>query len=1107
MMGASIITLKAQEVEITDVTFQYRDNPATITGMTQDPNGYIWMSDLSQGLFKYDGENLIHYENEPGNNNSLITNRLECVLADDNATIWIGTFQNGLDRFDPATETFTHYQHNEDDPESIRSDAIRTLAVDEKGMLWIGTLHGVDMLNPSTGVFTHRHTDNPKEEVLSKEHVRAMYIDSSGIIWIGSSSPFAGESSTGGLFKLNPYERSLEHYVNSADPTSLVDNRVGAIFEDSRGTFWVGTAGDGLHTMDRKNGIFERHPFDPQNPEKLSRPPIQNPSSLAVDHIAFINEDNDGHIWIGTYQGGLSRYSPSTKTTVNYSTDSPGELRIPINSFWSSLKTKDQLLWFSTWAPEGAKNVLFQVDANKNSNKIKHVQGMGTSLCFAEDEAGSLYVGGDNGLFRMGDNGEIVNIYQPTNTSVAGLGVNKIVVAKRGGLWLATGQGIYHYSPASNKITAFGRDESQNQDPLSVISLIDLGNDRLLIAHRTGLALFDIPKKSYSSIEYIIDDSLVIDLVITSLFYDSKGAIWISAIGYGVLKYDLIEDQFKRYPFNIGSYNAFEFFEDEHQNLYSVSNLGLRLYDWRSDEFIVQLDSNGFLTEFSTVYGITSGEENLLWLNLEGEILMFDTKSKSSKLYGSNWGISAGFINRSIYTTSTGKILVSAANGHLQIDPKDLIAPNVGPPRIFIDQMYLNDELVMSDERSVLEQPIEKTESILLSHNQNDISFKVNFIDFLTTSSQKRMQYQLEGRDKRWRNINSGELATFYDISPGEYLLRIKAMDANGNWGEKKLGIQVLPPWWLTWWAYASYAILFIIGVLVVDRFQRRRLLKQAHAEAAAKELLQAKEIEKAYNQLKETQSQLIHSEKMASLGELTAGIAHEIQNPLNFVNNFSEINKEMLAELRDAVASNDQEEVEAILKDLEDNEDKVTHHGKRAEQIVKSMLQHSRTGSGEKELTDINALCDEYLRLSYHGYRAKDKSFQSDFKLELDPALPKVSVVPQDIGRVLLNLINNAFQAVQDVEKPVVTVITKLDNHQIIISVKDNGPGIPDDIKDKIFQPFFTTKPTGEGTGLGLSMSYDIVTKGHGGQMKVETELGKGSKFIIMLPALISEQ
>ena len=261
------------------------------------------------------------------------------------------------------------------------------------------------------------------------------------------------------------------------------------------------------------------------------------------------------------------------------------------------------------------------------------------------------------------------------------------------------------------------------------------------------------------------------------------------------------------------------------------------------------------------------------------------------------------------------------------------------------------------------------------------------------------------------------------------------------------------------------------------------------------------KELSESLENLKSTQTQLIHSEKMASLGELTAGIAHEIQNPLNFVNNFSDLNKGLLEELKDAVAQNDQEEVAAIIKDLAENEGKINHHGRRAEEIVRSMLQHSRTGTGEKELTDINALADEYLRLAYHGLRAKDKSFNADFKTKLDPELPKIKVVPQDIGRVLLNLINNAFQAVRDVENPEVIVTTEMDTEWILVTVKDNGSGIPEDIKEKIFQPFFTTKATGEGTGLGLSMSYDIVVKGHGGELSFTSSPKNGTEFIIQLP------
>ena len=271
------------------------------------------------------------------------------------------------------------------------------------------------------------------------------------------------------------------------------------------------------------------------------------------------------------------------------------------------------------------------------------------------------------------------------------------------------------------------------------------------------------------------------------------------------------------------------------------------------------------------------------------------------------------------------------------------------------------------------------------------------------------------------------------------------------------------------------------------------------------------KKLEETLHELRATQSQLIQSEKMASLGELTAGIAHEIQNPLNFVNNFSELNQELISEMREEINRKNYEEADELAKDVLENEGKINHHGKRADAIVKGMLQHSQAGAGQKEATDINALCDEYLRLSYHGLRAKDKSFNAKFETDFDPSLPKINIVPQDIGRVILNLINNAFYAVSPSggglgeALPLVTVTTKYlspaggGKGVVEIRVQDNGPGIPDHIKEKIFQPFFTTKPTGQGTGLGLSISYDII-KAHDGELKVNSSEQKGTEFIILL-------
>jgi signal transduction histidine kinase len=296
---------------------------------------------------------------------------------------------------------------------------------------------------------------------------------------------------------------------------------------------------------------------------------------------------------------------------------------------------------------------------------------------------------------------------------------------------------------------------------------------------------------------------------------------------------------------------------------------------------------------------------------------------------------------------------------------------------------------------------------------------------------------------------------------------------------------------------------------LIFDFIKKNDGLSEAERASLLRSIEEAnKTLTKTLEELKVIQAQLIQSEKMASLGELTAGIAHEIQNPLNFVNNFSEVSNELIDEMTEQLEKGNTEDAKAIANEVKMSLEKINFHGKRADGIVKSMLQHSRTSNNKKEPTDINALADEYLRLAYHGMRAKDKSFNSAMKTDYDENIGLIKIISQDIGRVILNLITNAFYAVTEKNKlkldgyePTITVSTKRINDKVEVRVKDNGTGIPQKALDKIFQPFFTTKPTGQGTGLGLSLSYDIVTKGHGGELKVETKEGEYTEFSIILP------
>jgi signal transduction histidine kinase len=468
-----------------------------------------------------------------------------------------------------------------------------------------------------------------------------------------------------------------------------------------------------------------------------------------------------------------------------------------------------------------------------------------------------------------------------------------------------------------------------------------------------------------------------------------------------------------------------------------------------------------------------------------------------------------------IVKTANGKFYIATNDGFIVLNPGDFTADKELPV-VHIESMHITKLVKNKPVDSAVF--IDTVTSYKLHYNENRVTFNyvgLYYKDPLAT----QYAYKLEGYDKDWMQAGTQRTITYTNLSPGTYTFHVKAANADGVWSTKDENITIIisPPWWQTWWAYLLYAITAAIAVWIFVAY-RSRALKQhnkilehkVHLRTA--EVLEQKEelatqrdhLEEALKSLQSTQAQLIQSEKMASLGELTAGIAHEIQNPLNFVNNFSEVNNELIEEMNNET---DIHEIKTIANDIKQNNEKIAFHGRRADSIVKNMLQHSRQTTGVKRPTDINALCDEYLRLAYHGLRAKDKSFNSDFKTEFDESIGKVNVVPQDNGRVLLNLFNNAFYAVNEKTKlqaasykPHVIVQTKKINNVVEIKVSDNGNGIPQNVIDKIFQPFFTTKPTGSGTGLGLSLSYDII-KAHSGEIKVTSKEGEGSEFIIQIP------
>jgi signal transduction histidine kinase/ligand-binding sensor domain-containing protein len=1096
----------AQDIHFEPVPGYSEQSNSSVFSMAQDNNGFLWLGTAADGLIKYNGYQYTVFSHQESNPNTISNDRVECVMADKEGNIWIGHYHNtsGLDRLDPSTGIFTHFHHSANDPFSLASDTINAILQDHEGTVWLGTLQGLDRYDSKTNKFYHYHHNENDPGSLSSNQVRVIYEDKKGTIWVGTGNTFVSENirKEGGLNKFDRKTGKFTRFLHKEnDPYSLVDNRVGAIFEDSRGNFWVGTAGDGLHSMDREKGTFVRHTYDPKNPGGISRPPVQF-SSLAKtgadDHISFITEDIKGRLWIGTF-GGINVYDPATNTTSFYGSGKNSKENLDVDYFWASCKTRDGLMWISTYAfPFYKINPYHQ-------GKLSYTHVGLRAWHFADDNSNGLWIATNRGLIHRDSSGIIQRLLIDKNPSSDKNGINFIEKDDNGRLWLAANHGIYFFEPSLNKILAYPLKNSDLNDTLTDYISVVRGSIDNKIWIAGGRGLMSLDPKTDKLVTYKNDPkdtNSISSGYFNSIAAETNEYLWLG-IGSGLDRLDKRTGRFKHY---IKLLTVFDILEDSKANLWACTFRGLFKYDKNADIFKPFVDPSGLLEAGKPVWGIAEDHQHGLLLNMSKGLLWLNEETAESRLFGRSQGVN-GFVTANyLCTRQNGDVLLGDSAGYFSFSASQF-GQDHSHPIANINSFLLNDIAVEPAPHGILSAPMAQSGEVRLNHDQNTFSFMFSGVDFISNHEDARLLYMLQNYDKSWRVSKEGQEAYYFNIPPGNYVFRVKAYGENGRFDEKQVTVTIAPPWWTSWWAYVLYGLCLVGAIFVTDRIRRKVVIEKERAKTRERELAQAKEIEKAYNELKTTQGQLIQSEKMASLGELTAGIAHEIQNPLNFVNNFSEVNEELLNEMKEEMEKGNLTEAKKMVHTVIDNEQKIKHHGSRADAIVKNMLQHAQSTPGHKELADINALTDEYLRLAYHGLRAKDKEFNANVQTHFDPSIGKINIIPQDIGRVLLNLNNNAFYAVSEKKKenpagyePTVSVSTSRVNGKVEIRVRDNGKGIPEKIKEKIFQPFFTTKPAGQGTGLGLSLSYDIV-KAHGGEISLINSDGQFTEFAVQLP------
>ncbi len=1021
-------------------TYEY----GLINDITLDYSGRLWLATNGNGIYVLDFKNNFEYTIKP----SEIELNLVDILEDHTGTMYLAAFRNGVYTLD---SDFKNLQKSTNDGNNLAV----TLLEDSKEKIWVAFEDGIAMIDekrenmvrlPEDTGFTLNFSTDIKE-------------DASGAIWFCSIQ--ANEVVSLSLQQKKAKRLSKENGYTISGGTRIE--------EDSQGNIWV--AGNNEAYILSK--------------DKQRSKTIGINSTMLTNRRGSILKRKDGSIWFGTLDKGIVMTNDFTLKTEYFDTS-----RGLIN---------DQV-----WETE-------------------------------EDSRGEVWLGTIGGI----------NIIDPVNNTIKALDhellhstfqntVIKIEEIMDDIFFIDAVWGFSILDRQKNELTVYA---SNKNSVFRVWDVALMNNHTFLISTDGGVYIYDIENNGLKKISSKTDPEILSNSTQIAMYYDKEEILWLptnKGLARINLKTNAISYLREEQGLCNNSTNVTAFSKEG--ELWLATLNGIAILNLEENSLTNIMKENGLIP--AEIYDLIELDTLMYGASVDGLIPIERKTAKTTNKGYLNFNGGLGFKSTD-YLEGSSKFLkngqfwagVANLSGEFRLMVMDAAPkPKSVSSSVFITDMFVMDEdpgfssknstdslttaggtyaATKNIQWDSITHPYNLAEGLVLPFDQNSLSFSYASGDVLNRE-QLTYRFILDGEDADWTYAaRATKTKNYYNLKPGNYTFKVAARGFNNTWSvPDELSFTINPPWWQTWWAYLLFALIFGGAVWSFVAY-RSRWLKKENRLLEERVTHRTSQLKSKMDELKSTQSQLIQSEKMASLGELTAGIAHEIQNPLNFVNNFSEVNTELIDEMEEEIKKGDYEEVLAISRDIKENQKKINHHGKRADAIVKGMLQHSRKSSSEKEPSNINAIADEYLRLAYHGLRAKDKSFNATMETDFDASLKRINIVPQDMGRVILNLITNAFHACierntkelpENNYKPTVWVSTKREGENIVISIRDNGNGVPEKVKDKIFQPFFTTKPSGQGTGLGLSLSYDIV-KMHGGQLSLDTKEGEGTTFTITIP------